>query len=38
MSQRKRKTTNLKHKILKDILETEIQQEARSNSSGKSQR
>lgn len=38
MSQKKRKITNLKHKIMKDILETEIQQEAQSTGTGKSRR
>ena len=38
MSQRKRKSINLKSKKLKDILETEIQQEARSGIAAKLQR
>lgn len=38
MSQRKRKSVNLRNKILKDILETEIQQEARIGAVGKIQR
>jgi len=38
MSQRKRKVVNLKNKKLKDILDTEIQQEARGGTAGRLQR
>lgn len=38
MSQRKRKVVNLKNKKLKDILDTEIQQEGRGGTAGRLQR